>query len=479
VTAAEVSAAEVLAGLVLDDGRRWGEAARSWQRADAFAVLAAPDAGPRRHFQVRPRGASKTTDAAAVALALLVAEAPPRSRSYAYAVDKDQAAELLDALDGLVARTPGLAGAVRSGASTVTVPRSGATLTVEASDAASAWNKRPWLVVVDELTSWPETTNHRHLWGAIVSALPKRRDSRLLVLSMAGAPTHFARRVWLRAESSPEWRASHLPGPCPWWAPEDVEAARGDLEAVTEGEFRRVVLAEWTAADEALSTEADVSACVRAGDPVLSSRRGVSYVAALDVGTRRDLTALAVAHAEHGSGGRVAVVDRVLWWRPRPGEGGRVDLAEVEAATLRLCREYRAPLRFDRSQAEQLAQNLARQRVRVSEYVFSQAGANRLAKALYVALRDRALSLPDDAELIGELQTARLVESGPGTVRLVNPPGTHDDLAVAVGMCVVHLLDDRREPTRLTVPTGRILRAAPTGSDRLAASHYRRVVHGR
>ncbi|HEY9377554.1 MAG TPA: hypothetical protein VIQ02_10725 [Jiangellaceae bacterium] len=49
------------------------------------------------------------------------------------------------------------------------------------------------------------------------------------------------------------------------------------------------------------------------------------------------------------------------------------------------------------------------------------------------------MSIPDDPELVAELQTARLVETGPGTVKLQNPPGTHDDLAVAVGMCLVHL----------------------------------------
>jgi hypothetical protein len=47
--------------------------------------------------------------------------------------------------------------------------------------------------------------------------------------------------------------------------------------------------------------------------------------------------------------------------------------------------------------------------VRAVEFVFSQANANKLAKGLFVALRDRSVVLPDDAELISELQTARLV----------------------------------------------------------------------
>src|SRR5690606_40350374 len=96
-------------------------------------------------------------------------------------------------------------------------------------------------------------------------------------------------------------------------------------------------------------------------------------------------------------------------------------------------------LLFDRFQAEQLAQNLTRAKVRTQEFVFSQAGANRLARSLFTALRDRAVELPDDEELTRELATVRLVETGPGTVKLVNPAGTHDDLAVVVGMLCAEL----------------------------------------
>jgi len=261
--AAGADALDLLGGLVLDDERTWAEAASAFQLDDAAAIC--DPTGPRRHFLVRPRGASKTTDAAGVALSLLVTEAPARSRSYAYAVDQDQATELLDAVGGFVARTPGLAGLVELGARGLTVRASGASLSIEASDAASAFNKRPWLVVLDELSSWPRTGNHDRLWSAVISALPKRRDSRLVVLTMAGEPTHPAYRTWRRAQASSDWRAAAIPGPCPWWAPEDVAATRADL---TESEFRRYVLAEWVEADDTLTTAADVAACVTHPGPL-------------------------------------------------------------------------------------------------------------------------------------------------------------------------------------------------------------------
>ncbi|WP_133249892.1 hypothetical protein [Brachybacterium endophyticum] len=134
-----------------------------------------------------------------------------------------------------------------------------------------------------------------------------------------------------------------------------------------------------------------------------------------------------------------------------------MDLAKVEAAVLRMCKAYCARLRFDRMQAEQLTGNLARSGIRTEEFVFSSAGANRLARPVFVALRDQALSLPDDEEVRSEFVSTRMVETGPGTVKLQNPPGTHDDIVAAVGMVISDLMD-QPEPGggMVTVPRGRV-----------------------
>jgi hypothetical protein len=60
---------------------------------------------------------------------------------------------------------------------------------------------------------------------------------------------------------------------------------------------------------------------------------------------------------------------------------------------------------------------------------------------LHGALRDRAIGLPADPELLAELREVRIVATGPGTVKLDNPPGTHDDQAVAVALVAAHLLE--------------------------------------
>lgn len=445
-----ISPLELLAAMVLEDGQIWGVRAHDFQKSDAAAILSTD--GARRHNILRGRGMSKTTDVGAIAIALLLTEAPPHSRSHCYAADADQAGIMLETMRGLAERSA-LIGLLDFTARTVTVKRSGASLTVETADGASAFGLRPWLTIVDEIGVWPTTTNHRHLWSAIVSAVPKVPGSRLVVIGTAGSPTGLGADAWAASEASSHWRTSRNPGPAPWWTPGDMIEVQDSL---TAAEYRRLILCEWAEGDDALTNPDDVEACIRAGSTTLARVRGHEYIAALDVGTRRDLTALVVGHSERREFGRVVVIDRVLYWRPE--KGGQVDLAEVEAAALRLAKEYGITrLRFDRMQAEQLSQNLRRAGVRTEEFVFSSGSVNKLARSLHIALRDHAMELPDDGETRTEFLTTRLIETGPGTVKLDNPPGTHDDIVTAVGMVLTYLTD---KPDYgggyISAPTGRI-----------------------
>lgn len=430
----------VLAALRLEDGRRWGEVATGWQRADAAALI--DPGGPRRHWWSRSRGASKTGDAAGALLALLLAEAPERARAYAFAADRAQAGLLLDALAGYVARAgPALAEAVEVGASTVTVRTSGARLTVEAADAASSFGLRPWATVADELAQWPATHNHRRLWASIASAVPKVPGSRLLVTTTPGSPSHWSHDLYANAETSEQWRVSVTTGPSPWWSAEDLEAVRADL---TPAEYRRLIDGVWAEADDALTTRADVASLVDHLGP-LEPRPGVRYQMALDIGLRNDATVLVIAHLEHRSGrGRTVVVDRLLRWRGTRAQP--VELGDVEAALIAAWHRYnRPPLIVDPWQAAQLAERVTAAGVKVHEHTFTPASIDRLARTLYGVIRDRTLALPDDKDLLAELAAVRLVEVRPGVIRLDHRSGSHDDQAVAIALAATVLLD---APTR-------------------------------
>ncbi|HLX87459.1 MAG TPA: hypothetical protein VKR22_03210, partial [Acidimicrobiales bacterium] len=210
-------ALDLLAGLVLEDGRRWGELATPWQWADARAVLEPLDADPRLHFLTRPRGGSKTTDAAGIAAAALVEQVPPGGRVYAVAADRDQARLVVDALAGFAGRTPGLRGALTVERYTATTAEGGR-LEVVSADEASSYGLRGHLFIVDELTVWPAAA--RGVWVSILSAVPKVPGARLVVLASAGDPAHWSYRVRQRAHESRLWRLHEVRGPLPWTNPD-------------------------------------------------------------------------------------------------------------------------------------------------------------------------------------------------------------------------------------------------------------------
>jgi hypothetical protein len=132
-------------------------------------------------------------------------------------------------------------------------------------------------------------------------------------------------------------------------------------------------------------------------------------------------------------------LDRMLVW-----QGSRrqpVSIDEVEAAALEGWQSYgKPPLVANPWQAAQLIQRLRRRGVRVEEYAFTSQSVSRLALRLHGMIRDRALALPDDPELLDELGSVRLRETTPGVYRLDHDHGRHDDRAIALALGAEHFL---------------------------------------
>jgi len=428
----------LLYALVLDDeGVRWGDIAEPWQRADAEAILlGVRPSDCRLHFLTRPRGGSKTTDLAAIILVVLLTQAPRRSTSHAYARDADQAALLLDALRALAERS-GLAYLLEIGATTVTVKKTGAVLRIESADAASAFGRIPYFVVADELAQWPTTRQARKLWEAITSGLPKRRDSRLVVLTSAGDPAHWSSRIIQGARASERWRVSEVPGPLPWMNPDDLEEQRRLLPASA---YARLHLNIWTASEDRLVDPADLRACVTL-DGVQAHNPRHRYVIGLDLGLKNDRTVMTVAHAEPQDGsGPLVVLDRIAVLQG--SQKNPVQLSDIETLAFQASRGYgHARIRLDPWQAMGLAQRLRDRGVSVEEWSFNAQSVGRLGQTLHLLLRDHRLALPDDEDLLNELMTVRLRESAPGVYRLDHDSGEHDDRAVSLGLAALALIE--------------------------------------
>jgi phage terminase large subunit-like protein len=474
---------DLLASLVLEDGQRWGEVALPFQWEDARAVLDRD--GPPFSFLTRSRGSSKTTDLAACAVAAMLTQAPRGAKLYAAASDRDQARLLLDSIEGFHARTPGLG--LEIGAWRVGVPRSKVTLDALAADAPSAYGLRPYLLVVDELASWPETPSARRLWEALSSACAKLPDSRLAVLTTAGSPSHFAAKVRDHAAEDPLWRLHERPGVAPWLDPRRVEEQRRRLP---ESSFRRLFLNEWTSAEDSLASAEQLRACVTLDGPQ-PPRPGRRYWIGLDLGIRSDATAAAILHAEplsrheHARGdvtiGVRVVLDRLQVWQGT--RAAPVSLTEVEDWIVHASRLYEhARVRFDPWQMLGVAERLRHRGVRTEEFSFSSASVGRLASTLHLLIREGKLALYDDEELLDELARVRLKETSAGLLRLDHVEGEHDDRATAIALAATKLVVEPGAPTRDPVMGGAVDRwtfaGLPHGDELLRDGRYIAASYG-
>ncbi|MEV6894263.1 terminase large subunit [Kribbella sp. NPDC051137] len=437
--------------LVMEDGRTVGEAALDAQIEDAAAVLDLT--GPRRHWLGRGRGGSKSTDGSAMALCAMVTQAPVGANLYIGANDRDQAAIIHDAARGWIRRSPHLAGLFDPRADRIELPGKAATLTVLPADGAGSWGLLPWWVFLDELAQAKSTANAREFVEALLTALPKVAQSRLVVMTTAGSPLHWSYPVYQAARGSARWRVSDWTeanglAPTPWQDPEELEEARRSLPAAS---FERLFHNVWTSADEAVWSEEAIAELVRpTAEPLPYSRRH-AYAVGLDVGLTGDRTAVSVSHLEdhshrdHATGrdvhdGRAVVVDALRYF-----EGTRADpvrLATVEEEVVSLARRYGgAPVVYDPYQAVGLSQRIRDRGFRVEPFNFSAASKQRLASTAIGLVRDAAWSLPGDPVLVEELRGLRVAETPSGQFRVDHPAGGHDDGFTACVLGAHHLLE--------------------------------------
>ncbi len=422
-------ALRVLRSLVLEDGRRWGEAAAAFQVEDAEAVLDEASPTPY-HWMGRSRGGSKTADLAGMAISAMVAQLPPGSRLYALAADQDQGRLLLDSVEGYARRTPELRGALDVQAFRVVAVRTGSVLDVLPADEAGSWGIRPAFLLVDEIAQWSDTRRPRKLWESVSSAATKIAGARMVVASTAGEPGHFARTIRDHALRDPLWRVHEVAGPPPWADPARLAEQRRRLP---ESLYARLFDNVWTEAEDRLVDRETLRAAVRLPGPV-PPEPGRRYAIGLDVGLKHDRTVAAVATGQRLADGRTAVaLVRLGVWsgsRLRP-----VRLAEVEAWLDEQARAYlHAEIVADPYQAVGLLQRLGGRGLRVREFAFTAASVGRLASTLFQLLRNREVLLPDDEALLDELAHVRLRESSPGVLRLDHDAGRHDDRAIALAL---------------------------------------------
>lgn len=425
---------QLLLGLRVEDGRRWGERAQPFQLRDAAHVLASDTS--KFTFLTRPRGGSKSLDISGMLTAWLATEAAPQAQADVVAVDRQQAAIVHESAQGFVARNRELHDLLRVSRHQITNTQNGATLTVQSGDGASMFGRRPAFFVADEFAQWPSTPKYQELWEAGFSGAAKVPGARVVIATTAGHPGHPSHKLIVRARSSDSWNVLETPGPCPWIEPAALAEQKAVLLPAT---YARLHLNQWASGAEQLLTYDDVTACMSGRVP-MPAFDGAQYVGAVDLGLVHDRTVITVGHHDDG---RVVIDDLLVVQGTREEP---VSLDEVGDLILDCEGRYpRTHWKIDPWNAASLVQRLRRERLAVTEFPFNLGSNNRVASALVRAVRERRLVLPHDEELVDELLTLRVVEtSRPGVFKLDHKGGSFNDQAIALGMLCDALLDGPR-----------------------------------
>ena len=330
---------------------------------------------------------------------------------YAAAAGREQAGILARKMRQIAECTPELATAVDVQNFRVVTPRTGAILDVISSDLATSWGKTPRWLFVDEICNHDGTEGAKGFVDALLTALPKRRDSRgphgvdAVAARTTGRGTCGTSRI---ADSL--WRCSQSDGPAPWQDPAELESERRRLPVAL---WRRLYLCEWAELDDALATLEQVRACI-GHEGILGPDPEYAYVHGADLSYARDTTAVATCHVEVRGGREVLVVDRIRAWRP--GKGKQIPLGDVADYGAARAREYGGMINADPYQGVVIIQKWREAGHQVKAATFNPLANSRRASLLLSLIRERQIDLPaDEPELFNEITSLRLAEgSTPG-----------------------------------------------------------------
>lgn len=306
---------------------------------------------------------------------------------------------------------------------------------VAARDPKSLEGGRQTLTIFDEAHSATYDT------VAALARSPARTYSRVLYLSYAGRRVDAVAGNVLwdllargRSGTDPHLCVIQRSGEgswkeCPWITPRFIEQQRCQWSHVP-AVFKRYYLNEWASGDEGsfLSAEEIRDALDRAWVEPIAPDPGRRYGLGLDLGLTFDLTGLLLSSV--GPDGRLRV-DLVRSWRGTRQKP--VDLTLVEAAALDVACRFQAPIHVDQWQGALLAQRLTRQGVSVTSHTIESAKLDSYASLVKGLFRERQIRVPNDAELIQQLETIQgeqLLRRD--RIRFTSGPGQHDDLVVAL-----------------------------------------------
>ena len=385
-----------------------------------------------RAYLERPRGHSKTTDIA-VQIAWILFATERMISGVAAACDRDQARLIRDSLAKLCSENGFLSKYLDVQAYRVVNVRSGSTLDILSADAQSSYGITPDFIVDDEKSHW----NNEALFVSLASSAAKKASCMWVTISNAGVGMgkswqwNFREAARLGSlGANADWYFHSLDGPqASWISAKHLAEQRRLLPPVA---YDRLWLNKWTTGQGDAITEADIlRAVTMAEQPTRASFVGATFVAGLDLGIKRDASAIAIGGCE-SNGSRVRLAHTQAWL---PEGGKPIDLMQLEEEIVALHKLYGFDLFYDPWQAELLAQRLRSRGVRTHEVPFSGPNLMKMASATVETFSEGQIALYNDAALLDDLRSLKVIEKSYGyRIDAERGAAGHADRAIALAL---------------------------------------------
>lgn len=410
---------------------RFGDCMADFQRARfaaLFPALLAVAAGTKppcgKYFWEATKGASKDSDLAVALLWLLAFSTRPLT-CQSGAADRDQADELRKASKDVLRLNPWLESAIEIQAGAIIGTRSGSRCDILTSDVGGSHGSRPDVLFVDELSH----ITKREFAETLLDNATKMPNGLVVVATNAGHVGTWQYKWRENARLSDRWTFDKWDKPAPWLDAADIEEAK--LRNSTS-RYLRLWEGVWASGTGDALEASDIRAAVTLPGPSYYAETGISYLAGLDLGVKRDHSALVVVGAHHATG-RVKLASAESW---KPTPGGSVNLELVRQAVLRVRRVFGVTGCFyDPWQAEYMAQTLRNDGVRMEPMPFTGANLTKMASVLLETFRSHRIDLFPDAELIADLERLSIVERSYGyRLESTRDEAGHADRATALAI---------------------------------------------
>jgi phage terminase large subunit-like protein len=380
----------------------------------------------------------KSTLAGGVALWMLLCD-EPNAEVYSIAGDKDQAKIIFGKARRALERSRLLRPMVKLYADEIAVPATESIYRVLAADAPTAHGLNPSCVIADEL--WQFDTGPgskgRGLWDALTYS-PTRKQPMYWITSYAGASySSLLYELYERGEGGADPRMFHYwrhDNPASWVTEQYLAQQRSRLPAAV---YQRLHENRWVPGSAAAWSKEQVEACVTPGLAYrVQGEAGQDYFVGVDLGLKRDRTAVAVVHRD--AEGHIYLDDLRVW---EAGQGEAVLIADVEAYLRQVLANFQpCHIACDPWQAASSVQRLKEAGADVSEFVFTAGNLQKLSGNLYHLIANGLVRFPEDRELVKELLEIEAVPASYGW-RIDHQARGYSDRVIALGIAAMKCVE--------------------------------------